>query len=98
MSPFLNEGGNQLETQRINLVVFPDLCLYCPQSLPFVETKKEFPQSHSTMQRVQMSNFWDAKLLNNLSAGHSSHPDANSRQLRGFCDQARLAQIEFTLN
>jgi hypothetical protein len=41
-------------------VVFPDLCLYCPQSLPFVETKQEFPQSHSTMQRVQMSNFWDA--------------------------------------
>jgi hypothetical protein len=39
----------------------------------------------------------DAKLLNNLSAGRSSHPDANSRQLRGFCDQARLAQIEFTL-
>jgi hypothetical protein len=47
-------------------VVFPDLCLYCPQSLPFVETKQEFPQSHSTMQRVQMSNFWDANVFNNL--------------------------------
>jgi hypothetical protein len=71
--------------------------VYRPQSLPFAETKQEFPQSHSTMQKVQMSNFWDANLLNNLLVARSSHPHANSRQLGGFCDQARLAQIEFTL-